>query len=334
MAERNRATVAVDMFRIVGDTELAECGKALCRKGLIQFNNVHFLDGKPGALQYLSRRWRRPNAHDTRLDPGNRPSDDPGHRLETIRLCGGLRCDQDRAGTVVDPRCIAGGYRAFGSNDRAQLRQSFNGRPGTRMFVRVDVQIIAAPLRHNDRYNLVGENLIADRGLGTQLTAQRQLILIVTRNTEIVCDIFRGLGHRVDTVLLLERLVDEAPAQRRVVRFDIAAKRRALFTHDERCARHRFHTAGYTELNAASGNAVSNVGNGVHSGAAQPVHRYRRNADGESSQQGGHTRHVAIVFTGLVGAAVAQVIDQFSIKSGVSFCQCPDRNGAKIVRSN
>jgi hypothetical protein len=52
---------------------------------------------------------------------------------------------------------------------------------------------------------------------GLALRGQRHAVLRLALDAELLRDVLRGLGHRVDAVLFLHQLVDETPADRGVV---------------------------------------------------------------------------------------------------------------------
>jgi hypothetical protein len=53
---------------------------------------------------------------------------------------------------------------------------------------------------------------------------------------------------------------------------------------------------------------------GVQPGCTQAVHRHTCNLHRQACQQGSHTRHITIVFTGLIRAAKVNLIDERGVK--------------------
>src|SRR6266545_398689 len=86
MAERDRAAVHVHLLLV--DPELADDGEALRRKRLVQLDEVDLVDADTCALEQLPDCGNRPDAHDTRVDPGDRASGEAAERLdgELLRL--------------------------------------------------------------------------------------------------------------------------------------------------------------------------------------------------------------------------------------------------------
>src|SRR5262252_4820492 len=56
-----------------------------------------------------------------------------------------------------------------------------------------------------------------------QLTAEREGVLIGTRDSKLACDVFSRVRHGVDAIALLHQRVDKSPSDRRV--FDLGASR-------------------------------------------------------------------------------------------------------------
>src|SRR5690606_35157812 len=81
------------------------------------------------------------------------------------------------------------------------------------------------------------------RGGGALLTAQRKAVLILAAHMELLGHVLAGLRHGVHAVLRAQALVDEAPADRRIENFRLAAESDVRFRYHERRARHRFHAA-------------------------------------------------------------------------------------------
>ena len=86
-----------------------------------------------------------------------------------------------------------------------------------------------------------------------------------------------GLAQRVGAVQRLHARVDEAPAQRRVVHGDVAAREGlARLGHHQRRARHRLDPARDHQVGLAGGDGARAVDHRLQPRAAQPVDRGAR----------------------------------------------------------
>ena len=199
------------------------------------------------------------------------------------------------------------------------------------MLIRSDDEILTATLGNRDGNDFLVKHAGVDSGFRALLASQGKRVLILARDQETVGDILRRLSHRIDAVLLLDRLVNEAPAEGCVIKLGITTVRCALFRQNERRTRHGLHAAGYTECNCAGANSIGDIADSIHAGTAQPVdghggHRYR-----QAGQQHGHARYVAIVFPCLVGAAVGKVLDLHGVEIFITLEQGRDWNCREIV---
>ena len=234
MPERDRAPVRVDVFGIVGHAELPQRRQALRGERLVELDDVHLPDREAALFQDVLRRRCRADSHDARLDAGHGPADNACQRLELVLLRGRCRCNNHGAGAVVDARGIACRDGAVSAHDGFQFCEPFDRRSRPGVLVRVDDDVVTAPLRNRHGNNLVPENAGVDRRLGALLTAQRECVLVGAGHEESIGHVLGRFGHRVDAVLLFDLPVDKAPAQRRVVELGIAAVRCRLLRHDER----------------------------------------------------------------------------------------------------
>src|SRR5690606_3899838 len=73
---------------------------------------------------------------------------------------------------------------------------------------------------------------------------------------------------------------------------------------------------------------------GVEAGAAQAVDGGGGDFHGQARQQHGHAGDVAVVFAGLVGAAVDQVVDLGPVDVRIARHQCLDRQRREVVGAN
>jgi hypothetical protein len=147
-------------------------------------------------------------------------------------------------------------------------------------------------------------------------------------------DVFRRFRHRCGVEIFLDQRIDESPAQRGIVDFRVARECRGRLGNHQRRAAHAFDAARDCERDFAGGNGSRRHRYRLHSRAAQTVYRRRRHAYGHACQQRGHAGHVAIVFAGLVGAAVKNIVDACPIAFLELAPQRGERNGRQIVGAN
>jgi hypothetical protein len=91
MAERDRATVHVDLRRV--ETQLVDADERLRGEGLVELDEVEVVDRDAGSLEGLPARWDRSDPHDGRIDAGHRRREDASHRPKRERL-GAARLDK------------------------------------------------------------------------------------------------------------------------------------------------------------------------------------------------------------------------------------------------
>ena len=97
-------------------------------------------------------------------------------------------------------------------------------RRRARMLVLVDDDRIALALRDLDRDDLGGEPAVRLRRGGLLLAAQREGVLVLAADLELLRDILAGARHGVVAVGRLHLRIDEAPADGGVVHLGIAVE--------------------------------------------------------------------------------------------------------------
>ena len=94
---------------------------------------------------------------------------------------------------------------------------------------------------------------------------------------------------------------------------------------------HRLHPAGDHDRGVPDGDRARGADHGVEAGGAQPVDRragHRRRQPGEQRR---HPGDVAVVLTGLVGGAEADLADPGGVEAGGPVEQRPDHHRAEVV---
>ena len=330
VAEGDCAAVRVDARVVVGKAEVAQHREALRGEGFIQLDDVDLRQRQTGQLQHLAggRRWA--HAHDARRDASGRHADDAGARREPMTGCARFVGEEQRTGAVVDARRIAGRHGAVGLHDAFELGQRVE-RGLTRMLVLRDDDGLALLLRDGDRRDLGIEEAAPLCGDRLQLRRESHAVLRLALDLEFGGDVFGRLGHRIDAVQFLHQLVDEAPADGRVVDRVVAAECGLGLRHHERRAAHAFDAAGDHQLRLAALDGARCGADRVHPRTAQAVDRRARHADRQPGQQRRHARDVAVVFAGLVGAAEDHVAHGLPIDARVARHQRLQRDRTEVV---
>jgi hypothetical protein len=153
------------------------------------------------------------------------------------------------------------------------------------MLIDAEHHRLALVLWNLHRHGFALEEARRMRRLPTLLRAQRKDVLVGTRNVELGRHVLGRVGHRVDAVTLLHQLVDEAPANRRVLDLRRARERTIGLREHERRARHALDAAGNDQVGFAGGDRVCRQRNRVETGPAQPVDRGTRHLHRQASKQ-------------------------------------------------
>ena len=190
---------------------------------------------------------------------------------------------------------------------------------------------LALALGDGDGNDLTVKKACVLRGLAALLRAQCHGVLVSARDIEVLRHVLSGFGHGVDAVLRLHQRVDEAPANGGVFHACCAREGAVGLAHDEGRARHAFHATGNHQFSFTRANGAPGHANGVQAGAAQAVHSATGYVHGQTSEQRHHACDVAVVFTGLVGAAIQHVINGGPVHTRVALYQGAQRNGTQII---
>ena len=186
------------------------------------------------------------------------------------------------------------------------------------MFILGKTQGFAFALRDPHRDQLVIKRAIGLRLCGTLLATQRKSILVGTGNGEIGRHVFRRLRHGIHTVQCLHLRVNKTPADGRVFHFHGTAERAFGFTHHERRTRHALYAARNHQLRFTTFNRPRRHADGIKAGAAKTVDGATRYRLRQPGQQQRHTRDVAVIFPGLIGAAINHIVNTRRIQPTIA----------------
>ena len=186
------------------------------------------------------------------------------------------------------------------------------------MLVFVHHDGLAFFLRNADRRDFLRQDARLLCGHCLHLTGQSHAVLGLALNFVIGGHVFCGFGHGVHAVHGFHEGVDEAPANGGVEYLRIAPKRCFGFGHHKRCTAHAFHTTGNHQTGFTGANSAGCRAKCVHARATQAVDGRAWNFKGQTRQQAGHVRHIAVVLAGLVNATVKHITHRLPVNARVS----------------
>ena len=271
MAQRNGAAVGVETRVVIRYPQIAAHRQRLGGKRFVKFDDVHLRKAKTRLSERLARRRCWTKTHNARRQTNGCHSHHPRHRGQAVAVQRRLRGQQQRTGTVVDPRGVAGGDSAVAAERRTQPRQRFDAGLRADMLIVLYHPRLTFALGNGHRDDLLGEAAAVARRRRQRVAARGKAVLRLAIDIKLLGDVFSGLGHRVGAVLLLQQLIDKAPTDGGVVDFGIAAKGAVGLGQHHRRARHRLYPAGNGELHLTRLDRPRGAADSVHPGAAQAV---------------------------------------------------------------
>src|SRR6266849_5691269 len=175
----------------------------------------------------------------------------------------------------------------------------------------------------------------ASDGHGRALLApERKQILIFAPDVKLLSDVFAGFWHGINTILCFHQGVYETPAERGIFHFHGARIGAVGFGHDEGRSRHALNAPGNDEICLAAFDGPRGERNRVHTRTAEPVHGCARHFFRQTRQQESHPSDISIVFAGLIGAAVNDIVDGVPIDTGITVDQSLEGNRREIIGAN
>src|SRR5262245_66259358 len=202
------------------------------------------------------------------------------------------------------------------------------------MLVLVDFYRTCLSTWHLHCDDFFGKIARGNRLSGTLLRAQRKRILVGACDLKFFRNVLAGFRHGIDAVLLLHQRIDEAPADRRVVNLSASGERLLRLSLYEWRARHRFNAAGDREVHFAGPNSTRGGADCFEARSTEAVQSHARHVVWQARKQERHARNVAVVFAGLIGAAIEDFLELCPIDLRITRHQSLDRNGGKIVRTD
>ncbi len=141
------------------------------------------------------------------------------------------------------------------------------------------------------------------------MAGQGERVLCLTVDPVALGDELRALAQ-ADRPRVGHPRIDHPPAERRRVHLLVADGEPVLgLGHHPGGSAHRLHPARDHDRCVADGYGAGGLDDGLHSGAAQPVHRGAGHGDRQSGEQHGHPGHVTVVLARAVGVAEEHVVD-------------------------
>src|SRR5688572_12009780 len=197
VAERDRATVDVDLLRI--EIELFHARQRLRGEGFVELDEFDLIERQAGLLQHLPDRRYRADAEQLGRDACGGISNETRQWREPALFRKLTGRDNHRRGAVAGLRRIAGGYRTADVEGRPQFGQRLERGVTTRALVSIEGEfldrwLIAVLLNdaNAQRHNLVLEPALLDGVDGALMASQREFILRLPRNARFARVV---LGH-------------------------------------------------------------------------------------------------------------------------------------------
>lgn len=136
-----------------------------------------------------------------------------------------------------------------------------------------------------------------------------------------VGDVLFGLGHRIGVIGLIDREVNEARADGRVVNLGMARKGNIGLRTQERDVDHAF--------DVARSNLARRHQHGIHARSAHAVDCGACHADRQTARSTAFRAKLRFFLTGLIGAAIHHVVDRIPIHAPVARNRRPPRRDAE-----
>src|SRR5438552_2141596 len=292
MPERHRTAVHVQL--LLGDLELARAGEHLAGERLVDLDQVHLIDAKPGALERLLARRHRTPAHDLRVDARDRGRADRCEhgKPELLRA---LTChEQYGGGAVADLRGVTGGHLPALLEGRDERRELLERRVATWALVAVG----GAASREGDRYEFVLEAPLLvgrDRAL---VRAEGEAVRILSADALPLGQDLRRLSHEHHGG---REAIEELPVRVRAL------------PHGD--VPHVLHATRDDDVGVPGRDRVGAEVDGLEARPALPVDRRPRDLDRQPGEETDHARDVEALLALLVGAAEDDILDRRGIEA-------------------
>ena len=199
------------------------------------------------------------------------------------------------------------------------------------VFIGVHRHRIALTHRHGDQRDFFRHATGRNGARSLLLTGKGERVLVRPRDPEFRGNILGGLGHAFDAISFGDHLVDETPADRRVVDLGPPGKGRTSLGHDEGRAAHALGPARDHQITLTALDLPRPGDHRIHAGGAKPVDRVRRYGSRQPGQEHDHPRQVAVVLARLVRRAQNDLIEPRPVHRRVARQKRIDRNGREVV---
>ena len=179
--------------------------------------------------------------------------------------------------------------------------------------------------------SLLGEAPLVPGADGLLVGEEGEAVLFFPGDLVHFCQVFGGFPHAFRAVKGLHFGVNQAPAQGGVVHHLIAGGEGPFrLGYHKGSPGHGLHPAPDVDLAFPCPDGPHRLGHCLQTRSAEAVDRAPRHFHGETRQEEGHAGHVAVVFSGLVGAAGVDVL-HLLLGDPASFHEGGEGEGQEIV---
>ena len=333
MPHGNGPTVGVETFIIASQPQLFATAQYLGGERLVDLDYIHLRQGDTGPGQCLAAGLHRAQAHDPWGHTSHRTRQNTGARGNARRVTSSTGTDNQCRRTVIHAGGIPCGDDAT-LNDSRQFCQLFSGGAGAGMLILCHRQrLFLAALGNSHRQNLFPVETLFLGRLVALLGTSGKRIRCLTADAQVVGHVLGSFRHGVATELAEDGRVGEAGTDGAVENGHIAAEGFFGLGHYERRPAHGLGAAGDNQLALGHRHHTRRIQRRRQATATQAVNGNPGHGFRQPRQQAGVTRHVAGIFTGLIGIADHHVFIAGQLEP-VALYQLTDHPGQQVIRTH
>ncbi len=239
---------------------------------------------------------------------------------------------QQNRRAVAQARAVSSGDGSPRLKGRFQPAEGFQGGVPAGALVNCKGDRLPLALGDVHRQDLLGELAPIDGRDGALVAGQGKFVLFLTGDTGQLGEVLSGDPHRLGPIGSLQARVDETPAQGCVVGGQVAHRMGRLGQGVRRAA-HALHAAHDKGLAIAGTDGAGSQVERSQTRGAQAVDRHPGHFNGQPCQQRGHAGNIAVILTGLVGAAQVDLFDQGGVQV-VACYQGLDGVRGQVIRAD